>query len=358
MALSKPARIVLIILVALFATCTMCSVGTCLISRDQHRQLDEARAACRYPNVYRLREGGNTHDTADWQCLPRQVVAAREQARHEADTKAGAKAAKATTDQQAPAVVDPAVEKALALAPIKAALSDLAGQPQDDAEKILASARRLKAVQDASPDASSPELTDLQTKVAEVVSGTLGSDPPAPPPGLQLEEPQYVEPEYTGATKLAGAYRGPYEGGLFSGTPGVVVQNGDNYSVVHGAEAASIFTTRFDGYVTPTKTALGFGSEQATVTLNIGRVGREAKEYNYADRETYNDDKQAYAERVKVAKAQHDAVVKAYREQAKANQKVLDDIRSQQRERDGLIREKRNQIKALPGAADKALKAL
>lgn len=356
---------IIVFVVLPMGTCISCvACGSC-IGAQNREQISTMRNDCLPPSAFRLKQGGAKSVPSHWRCVSPEEIASEEAVKvvktvppDAASPLAAAESTQAEATQAAEAESQAAQAKALALAPIKAALGDLAGQPADDAEAILASARRTKTALLSPPPDVPSELTDLQTKIADVVSGPLGADPPAEPTEVELEEPTFEEPEYTGAVKLAGSYRGPYSGGLFGGGRGIVVQKGKTFYVVRGVKAASVFTTSFNGYVTPRKTVLGLGPEQATVKLNIGRGGRDAKVYDFADRETYTDDKRAHRDAVKAAREQHKLNVKTIREMRKAQRKLRDEYRDQRRERDRLIREKRDQIKALPGAAEKALNTL
>ncbi len=94
------------------------------------------------------------------------------------------------------------------------------------------------------------------------------------------DKPTFEKPTYHGAFYLDGEVRGNYEGDP-------VVQAGSSFFIIHGV------TLWLDGHYIETTTE--------TVTLNIGRDGREATVANLSSRETYNDDQQRYAAEVETA---------------------------------------------------------
>jgi hypothetical protein len=96
----------------------------------------------------------------------------------------------------------------------------------------------------------------------------------APPP----EKPQYEPPAYDGAFYLEGPVQKCYD-------DGVALQAGSAYYFVRDARCPDM--PRLQGYVE--KSGLG------TITIDLGRDGREATVVEIKDRATMEDDKRAHA---------------------------------------------------------------
>lgn len=140
---------------------------------------------------------------------------------------------------------------------------------------------------------NSRDLEEVRTRIEE----GRALQPPA------LTEPRYDEPEYSGAWYISGSYRADYTGD--SGFhEGVVITKGSRYFVVLGADSAGGHIRSLNGYVEDTG---------RTVTLNVGRTGREADVVRIADKETYNDDKAAHRAAVAEAKERYRSDLDQYR---------------------------------------------
>lgn len=207
-------------------------------------------------------------------------------------------------------------EKKAAFQKVKATAATLAGLQAAKPETQLVAYQEFNhAVTDAqkiNADGIEPylaavaEIASVQKRLDELDQSEKATTPPdvADVP----QKPVYEKPPYTGAFFLGGDLRGNYEGDP-------VVQAGSKFFVVKGA---GIWME--GNYVEPTT---------ETVTLNIGRDGREATIVTASARETYNDDQKAYAEEVKKAKSAYDEEMKTY--QAAMKTKLAADAQLKQK---------------------------
>ena len=159
------------------------------------------------------------------------------------------------------------------------------------------------------------------------------------------EKPQYDAPVYVGAERVSGVFVGPYSGGLFGSDDGVVLKTGGRYIVVLKAEA-----------VLPGFTVAGFASSIGkTVTLDIGRGGREATVYQLVDVESYRDDQRAYRDEVAEAKKAFTEAMRKFREESGAFSKALKEWKSGKAEmeaqRKALVTKLDDALASLPGKA-------
>lgn len=127
------------------------------------------------------------------------------------------------------------------------------------------------------------------------------------------EKPKFEKPEYHGAFYLDGEVRGNYEGDP-------VIQAGANFYVVHGIRIW------FDAHYVEAR--------PNTVTLNIGREGRDATICDVSTRETYNDDQKNYAAEVQAAREGFQKDMADYNTAVKARHEAEVKERQEKRTRD------------------------
>lgn len=135
------------------------------------------------------------------------------------------------------------------------------------------------------------DLPDIAAKI-EAAKKQLAEDlAPAKP-----EKPIHEKPKYSGAWPISGRCRGRY-----NENEGIVIQADGKYYVVKDSEPCE--TPYVNGFVENTG---------ETVTLALGRDGREADVVVLKDRETYLDDQKAYRDKVARAQADYQQAVKDY----------------------------------------------
>jgi hypothetical protein len=236
--------------------------------------------------------------------------------------------------------VPPERQQLCANAAVLAALEDLAHAQAED--KILDAVNRLEkstsaAASFAAPvrvmlnpyDEAASAVAELQPKLDAAQSDSKAED-----------KPVFEKPAYTGAQPIYGTFRGPYKGGLFGGGSGIVIQSGNKYYVIQGADV-SIFTDDVQGYAKPTGN---------TVTLDIGN-GREAEVLTFAEVESYTDDQKAYREEVADA-------TKTFQEAQRKWSDAARQAAALKRQLDPLARKKAELIKTIPVMAAKLLQDL
>jgi hypothetical protein len=237
---------------------------------------------------------------------------------------------------------------------LRAALQDLSSKRAHAETDISASAANLVWLLNrlAAAGYSIPRPAAVLGKLARGALETpdlAEPSPPVPPERAALEKP-----EYHGAKRIVGEYVGPYrpEGLEALLEEGVILKSGRSYYVILNARAtllAAVFRTQ-QVFATP---------EGRTVTLNIGRTGREAAVFKMADKETYDEDQRSYKAELADAKKAYAQALREYRSEAAAYPKKRTRFEDEKRKRDAekalALTKRQTALRQLPDAARNAL---
>jgi hypothetical protein len=157
------------------------------------------------------------------------------------------------------------------------------------------------------------------------------------------EKPTWEKPEYKGAVRINGRLKGRYNGGFLERDGLIVVQKG-KYIVILGAEVQhktlwSMLSDRIAGFATPTG---------KTIVLDLGD-GREAKVFEIANKEDYQDHQKKYKDEVAAAREEFKNSLENYRQLVKRRKEET----KQRSKNEKLFRAKtdvlREEVSKIPG---------
>jgi hypothetical protein len=259
-------------------------------------------------------------------------------------TETAEDAAVKATEQEKKAVVALTADeqKRMAVATLMTRLEELANQKGKSIDETREAAKNLEAVVPLVSNAL--QLPQAVRDIWPTLDDALADAPEPPVSQPKPEKPQFEKPEYTGAVPLSGTFKASYSGGFFE-KDGIVMTSGGKHIVVLGADitlGALFFASHITGYGT---------KKDNTVTLDIGRSGREAAVYEYCDKETYLDDQREYKATVKIAREQYNEELKAYKQVVAEESRLA-------KEHATIAKTQRKALLALPGLAKKAIKAM
>ena len=147
-----------------------------------------------------------------------------------------------------------------------------------------------------------PSQVQTVASAVDLVRSEGPGPPPEPPP-----EPVYEEPEYYGAQKIRGFYKGAYHGGT-----------GDGFILLRKGEYV-ILRAEIKGDVRMGDPVSGYGAPtNAYARITVDGQIREADIFFFADEKEYREDKAKQKEEILRAKAAHMEAMREYEKEKAA----------------------------------------